>query len=51
MNSREVLGAIMREVSVDLPSLAPVKALLNVHGGGSEGLEGDDDVCHVELSL
>ena len=51
MNSREVLGAIMREVSVDLPSLAPVKALLNVHGGGSEGLEGDDDVGHVELSL
>ena len=41
----------MSKVSVDLPSFAPVKGLLDVHGGGSEGLEGDDDVGDVELSL
>ena len=37
----------MCKVSVDLPSFPPVKGLLNVHGGGSEGLEGDDDVGDV----
>lgn len=47
----EILGAVLGKVSVDLPSLAPVKGFLDVHGGGSERLEGDDDVSHVELSL
>ena len=47
----EVLFAVLGKVSVDLPSLAPVKRFLDVHGGGPEGLEGDDDVSHVELSL
>ena len=51
MNSWKVLGAVMSKVSVDLPSFAPVKGLLDVHGGGSEGLEGDDDVGDVELCL
>ena len=51
VNSWEVLGAVMGKVSVDLPSFAPVEGLLNVHGGGSEGLEGDDDVGDVELGL
>ena len=47
----EVLGAVMGKVSVDLPSLAPVKGFFDIHGGGPERLEGDDDVSHVELSL
>ena len=51
MNSWEVFGAVMYKVSVDLPSFSPVKGLLDVHGGRSEGLEGDDDVRDVELSL
>ena len=51
MNSWEVFGAVMGKVSVDLPSFAPVKGLLNVHGGRSEGLEGDDDVGDMELGL
>ena len=41
----------MGKVTVDLPSFAPVVGFLNVHGGGSEGFEGDDDVSHVELGL
>ena len=51
MDPGEVLGAVLGEVSVDLPGLAPVERLLDVHGGGAEGLEGDDDVGHVELGL
>ena len=51
MNSWKVLGTVMGKVSVDLPSFAPVKGLLDVHGGRSEGLEGDDDVGDVELRL
>ena len=30
---------------------SPVERFLNVHGGGPEGFEGDDDVGHVELGL
>ena len=41
----------MGKVSVNLPSFAPVERFLNVHGGGPKGLEGDDDVGHVELGL
>ena len=51
MNSWKVLGTVMGKVSVDLPSFAPVKGLLDVHGGRSEGLEGDDDVGDMELGL
>ena len=51
MNSWEVLGTVVGEVPVDLPVLAPVQRLLDVHGGGPEGLEGDDDVGDVELRL
>ena len=41
----------MGKVSVYLPSLAPVVRFLDVHSGGPEGFEGDDDVGHVELGL
>ena len=51
MNSWEVFGAVMCKVSVDLPSFSPIKGLLDVHGGRSEGLEGDDDMGDVELGL
>ena len=51
MNSWKVFGTVMGKVSVDLPSFAPVKGLLDVHGGRSEGLEGDDDVGDMELGL
>ena len=51
MNSWIVLGTVVCKVSVDLPSFAPIKGLLDVHGGRSEGLEGDDDVGDMELGL
>ena len=41
----------MSKVSGDVPGLAPIKRLLNVHGSRSEGLEGDDDVSHMKLCL
>ena len=50
-HSGEFLGAVVSKVSVNLPSLAPVERFLDVHGGGPEGFEGDDDVGHVELGL
>ena len=43
--------AVVGEVAVDLPGLAPVVRLLNVHGSRTERLERDDQVSHVELGL
>ena len=51
MHSGKFLCAVVGKVSVNLPSVSPVERFLNVHGGGPEGFEGDDDVGHVELGL
>lgn len=48
---RKGLFTFRGKVSGDLPRLAPVVRLLDVHGGGTEGLVGDDQVGDVELGF
>ena len=36
---------------MNLPGLAPIVRLFDVHRGGSERLEGDDQMSHVKLGL